>query len=239
MQQGMLRADCIRYKIKPVSGYKDIKRLNDKMVKGNDDVSPFDAKNAEAILIHYLCVAQLRSIVMLNCGAIVDVRTILSLGKRQSCYIVDSHRPLHLKNVYCDKQVQTSINALVSTQRNLNKFIPQICILDDGSTETNRRNNSENIPSDGSDLSANNYASSESDSSFDEEIASETEERESPEGAASSAKRKRSQAVKARKLVFSLLFLRTLSDLDNRYPLPLFACDFLCILYAGAYEGMP
>lgn len=156
---GMLRADCIRYKIKPVSGYKDIKRLNDKMVKGNDD---------------------LRSIVMLNCGAIVDVRTILSLGKRQSCYIVDSHRPLHLKNVYCDKQ---------------------ICILDDGSTETNRRNNSENIPSDGSDLSANNYASSESDSSFDEEIASETEERESPEGAASSAKRKRSQAVKARKRV--------------------------------------
>ena len=116
----------------------------------------------------------------------------------------------------------------------------QVCVLDDGSTETFQRNNNENVPSDGSDLSANNYASSESDSSFDEEIASETEERESPEGAASSSKRKRSQSIKARKSVsFSLVNLVASAPWTSLRSNCLASICDLFFFCAGADEGMP
>ena len=111
-----------------------------------------------------------------------------------------------------------------------------MCVLDDGSTENFQRSNSENLPSDGSDLTANNYGSSESDSSFDEEMASETEDGESPEGVASSSKQKRSQSIKARK---SFSFIVT-NMIDCRCTLNLPPSNCLRFaLGAGADEGMP
>ena len=91
--QSLLRADNVSYKVKPVSGYMDIKAL-EATIEDDDD---------------------LRSIVMLNCGAIVDVQAMLGLGSGDddeeespiTCYILDSHRPIHLKNVYAnDSEVQ-------------------------------------------------------------------------------------------------------------------------------------
>lgn len=39
---------------------------------------------------------------MINCGAVVDVRDALGLSFDQSirCFIIDSHRPVHLANLH-------------------------------------------------------------------------------------------------------------------------------------------
>lgn len=76
----MLRADAVSYKIKPVSGYGDIAAANDDLIRGNEDI---------------------RSVVMINCGAICNVVELLShLSPEAYIYIVDSNRPVHLANVY-------------------------------------------------------------------------------------------------------------------------------------------
>ena len=48
---------------------------------------------------------QIRSIVLLNCGGIIDLREMLQLKQDVKCYVVDSHRPIHLSNVHGDEQV--------------------------------------------------------------------------------------------------------------------------------------
>ena len=48
--------------------------------------------------------SDLRSIVMINCGAICDVVDLLSyLSPEAYVYIIDSNRPVHLANVYPKK----------------------------------------------------------------------------------------------------------------------------------------
>ncbi|CAM9275606.1 unnamed protein product [Discosporangium mesarthrocarpum] len=79
----MLRADAISYKIKPVSGYGDIAAANEELIKGNDE---------------------LRSVVMINCGAILSVEELLPhLVEDAHIYIADSNRPIHLTNIYSEK----------------------------------------------------------------------------------------------------------------------------------------
>ncbi|CAM9217747.1 unnamed protein product [Sphacelaria rigidula] len=76
----MLRADAVSYKIKPVSGYGDIAAANEDLIRGNEDI---------------------RSVVMINCGAICNVVDLLShLSPEAYVYIIDSNRPIHLANVY-------------------------------------------------------------------------------------------------------------------------------------------
>ncbi len=40
------------------------------------------------------------SIVFLNCGGCVNVRDIITLGDSVTCYVLDCHRPVNLKNIY-------------------------------------------------------------------------------------------------------------------------------------------
>ena len=44
---------------------------------------------------------------MLNCGAIVDVCEALQLGVDESirCFVLDSHRPVHLSNMHASDNV--------------------------------------------------------------------------------------------------------------------------------------
>ena len=42
---------------------------------------------------------------MLNCGAVIDIGQLLRLPDSVKIYIIDSHRPYHLANVYDDVQV--------------------------------------------------------------------------------------------------------------------------------------
>ncbi|CAM9144349.1 unnamed protein product [Choristocarpus tenellus] len=79
----MLRADAISYKIKPVSGYGDVASADEELIKGNEE---------------------LRSVVMINCGASLNVEKLLShLVEEAHVYIADSNRPVHLANIYADK----------------------------------------------------------------------------------------------------------------------------------------
>eukprot|EP00808_Paulinella_micropora_P021793 g56480.t1 len=79
----LLQTDSIQYLVKPVSGYEDIARANEELIKGSD---------------------QFKSIIMLNCGGIVDLREFLSLTDEMSVYVIDSHRPYHLSNVRQDNE---------------------------------------------------------------------------------------------------------------------------------------
>jgi cell division control protein 45 len=79
------------YKMKPVSGYDDLFKANEEDIKDN---------------------AELRSVVLINCGGIVDMADFFDLPEAATAYVVDSHRPYHLANVDADNT--------------------KICMLDDG-----------------------------------------------------------------------------------------------------------
>ena len=42
---------------------------------------------------------------MLNCGGTIDLEENLSLHPSIKCFVIDSHRPLHLANVQGNEQV--------------------------------------------------------------------------------------------------------------------------------------
>ncbi|CAM9675780.1 unnamed protein product, partial [Ectocarpus sp. 12 AP-2014] len=141
----MLRADAVSYKIKPVAGYGDIAAANEELIKGNEDI---------------------RSVVMINCGAICNVVDLLSqLSPEAYVYIVDSNRPVHLANVYPKKD-------------------RVVVFVDEENGDV------DNIPSDGEGLDGNDETSDESDvdSDQEEELASnrsdESDEDDSDDGEA-------------------------------------------------------
>jgi hypothetical protein len=51
------------------------------------------------------CVMQVKTIVMINCGALVELRSMLELSSEQRCYVFDCHRPFHHTNVHSLDQV--------------------------------------------------------------------------------------------------------------------------------------
>lgn len=75
---GLLRTDNISYKIKPVSGYDDLDQANQDLIKDNEET---------------------RSLVLINCGGIVDLEDFFDLPEHTTVYVIDSHRPYHLANV--------------------------------------------------------------------------------------------------------------------------------------------
>lgn len=76
----LLNADCIGYRVVPVSGWSDLSRINQEMVEDNTD---------------------LRSIVLLNLGSLVDLSEFFTLPP-ETCqlHVIDSHRPWNLNNVF-------------------------------------------------------------------------------------------------------------------------------------------
>eukprot|EP00457_Paulinella_chromatophora_P004477 gb/GEZN01004489.1/.p1 GENE.gb/GEZN01004489.1/~~gb/GEZN01004489.1/.p1 ORF type:complete len:584 (-),score=68.31 gb/GEZN01004489.1/:81-1832(-) len=88
----LLQADSIQYTVKPVSGYEDIAKANEELIKSSE---------------------QLRSIIMLNCGGIVNLQQFLTLTDDMCVYVIDSHRPYHLDNV---RQSNEQIRILQTTE---------------------------------------------------------------------------------------------------------------------------
>lgn len=84
----LLKADLVRYEVHPVSGYAMLREKFDVLVRGEAAVEP-------------------RSILCVNCGAMVDIETILDLDGSNSdspstdvrVFVLDPHRPFHLANV--------------------------------------------------------------------------------------------------------------------------------------------
>ncbi len=81
----LLRSDAVGYSVHPVGNYSRIGQLNKDVLQGSEDV---------------------KSVVMIECGATVDVSFILSyLPEESKVYIADSHRPIHLANIHVGERV--------------------------------------------------------------------------------------------------------------------------------------
>ncbi|KAI5821281.1 CDC45 family [Pyronema omphalodes] len=79
----LLKRDYILHQIKPVAGYQDLEKVNETLVRGNDE---------------------LRFVICLGLGGLVDLASFLDLardaGDEAECWIVDGRRPWNLYNVY-------------------------------------------------------------------------------------------------------------------------------------------
>lgn len=90
----LLKADLLRYEVHPVAGYTHLRDKFDVLVRGDDAVEP-------------------RAVLCVNCGAAVDLEAILSisndhdddLASQFRLFIIDSHRPYHLKNINSQRVV--------------------------------------------------------------------------------------------------------------------------------------
>ncbi|KAJ2853229.1 DNA replication initiation factor cdc45, partial [Coemansia erecta] len=81
----LLKRDTIGHKIVPVTNYQEIADQSQKLV----DTS-----------------TQIRTVVLLNCGATVDIHDLITLRDSLTIVIVDSHRPFNLYNIYWNEQIQ-------------------------------------------------------------------------------------------------------------------------------------
>ncbi|OZJ06275.1 hypothetical protein BZG36_00775 [Bifiguratus adelaidae] len=82
--QTLLKADFVAHKIVPLSSYADLDDADSSLIRGND---------------------QLRCIIFLGCGGMLDLMETLSLQEDVMVYVIDSRRPLHLHNIFGTAQV--------------------------------------------------------------------------------------------------------------------------------------
>lgn len=89
----LLKADLIRYEVHPVDGYVEMQDKFQILVTGDAAIQP-------------------RAILCVNCGAMVDVSTILQLERSDirdvtdaRVLIIDSHRPFHLRNINSERVI--------------------------------------------------------------------------------------------------------------------------------------
>ncbi len=81
----LLRADQVTYSLVPVQGYSHVAALLRGLGESNNDI---------------------RTVILVNCGAIVNLGNLLPWDRPDlACYVMDSHRPIHLANVYDKERV--------------------------------------------------------------------------------------------------------------------------------------
>ncbi|EPX73193.1 DNA replication pre-initiation complex subunit Cdc45 [Schizosaccharomyces octosporus yFS286] len=80
----LLKADFISHKIRPVSGYRDLENANETILEKNED---------------------LKFLILLNCGNMVDLNGYLKSDEDISVYVIDSHRPYNLDNLYRENRI--------------------------------------------------------------------------------------------------------------------------------------
>ncbi|KAF4034272.1 CDC45-like protein [Phytophthora infestans] len=125
----LLRADMLSYSLLAVRGYEDVLQARETRIRGDDGTLRGGG--------------ELRSVIMLNCGAIVDVAKLLALPSYVKCYVLDSHRPIHLANIYDEHQ--------------------QIVVFDDGALSLDE------YPAFGPDLEVEDFEEEEEESEAEEE----------------------------------------------------------------------
>lgn len=124
----LFKADFLSYTLLAVRGYDDILRIREARIRD-------DNGNVKA--------SELRSVILINCGAIVNVMELLAPPPHMRCYIFDSHRPIHLANIYDQSQ--------------------QIVVFDDGSQAI------EDYPADGSDIENDDFEDEDEQEEDDED----------------------------------------------------------------------
>ncbi|KAG0212915.1 hypothetical protein BGX28_005377 [Mortierella sp. GBA30] len=77
----LLKSDCISYVVVPVAGMDDVQS---------------EVKNMSP---------SIRSILMLNCGGLFDLEEHFELSEDITIYILDSHRPVNLRNAFWNNEI--------------------------------------------------------------------------------------------------------------------------------------
>ncbi|KAF9426746.1 hypothetical protein BGZ94_006075 [Podila epigama] len=77
----LFRSDSISYVVVPVASIDDIQR---------------EAKQISSAI---------RSIIMLNCGGLLDLEEYIELSEDVTIYVLDNHRPVNLKNAFWNNEV--------------------------------------------------------------------------------------------------------------------------------------
>ncbi|KAG5440570.1 hypothetical protein PCK2_000395 [Pneumocystis canis] len=83
----LMKHDFISHKIQPISGYQDLMDINQTVVLNSDSR------------------IQLRFLILLNCGALIDLSQYLTPQDHVSVYVIDSHRPWNLDNAFADSNI--------------------------------------------------------------------------------------------------------------------------------------
>jgi cell division control protein 45 len=113
----LLTNDVIPHKIVPVQGFHDISVQNELLLNPE--------RLADGV--------QIRSVWMLNCGGVVDLSEFLTLTPEMHVFLLDSHRPLSLDNIF---HPQVNMSHMLFT--GVTNAIVQITILTDGVMEDDR-----------------------------------------------------------------------------------------------------
>ncbi|KAJ3029123.1 UNVERIFIED_CONTAM: hypothetical protein HDU68_000078 [Siphonaria sp. JEL0065] len=114
MLSTLFKSDCIIHQIIPVSGYDQLDKTNSNKIRNNDN---------------------LRSIIMLNCGGVIDVAETLSIPPEATVYIIDSHRPLHLCSIYKYEQVMVLDDGEIEEMKDVEEAFNAIEIADSSDSE--------------------------------------------------------------------------------------------------------
>ncbi|KND03063.1 DNA replication initiation factor CDC45 [Spizellomyces punctatus DAOM BR117] len=101
----LLKSDCIAHKVVPVAGYTDLSEANEDHVEANEE---------------------LRSIIMLNCGGLVDLTEMFSLSEEMTVYVCDSHRPLSLQGLFGHDQIMFLDDGDVDQMSDLREAVEEL-----------------------------------------------------------------------------------------------------------------
>ncbi|KAI9272674.1 CDC45 family [Phascolomyces articulosus] len=99
--QSILKADLIQHKLVPVSGHHDLEKAS-KTVVADDP--------------------ELRSIIMINCGAPLEVFELFGQREEVQIYVIDSHRPFNLDSCLPESR-NVFIFEDVSEKSKLNEYL--------------------------------------------------------------------------------------------------------------------
>ncbi|KAI9339661.1 CDC45 family [Obelidium mucronatum] len=110
----LFKSDCIIHQIIPVSGYDHLDKTNTQKIRNNDN---------------------LRSIIMLNCGGVIDIAETLSIPPEATVYIIDSHRPLHLGSIYKYEQVMVLDDGEIEEMKDVEEAFNAIEMADSSDGE--------------------------------------------------------------------------------------------------------
>ncbi|KAF3917645.1 hypothetical protein AA313_de0207178 [Arthrobotrys entomopaga] len=75
----LLKADYIPHKLHPVAGYQDLAKANKELISNNED---------------------LKFLVLLGVGGLVDIAEFLELKRGVECWVIESRRPWNLQNIF-------------------------------------------------------------------------------------------------------------------------------------------
>ncbi len=97
-----------------MSGYDDVVQANDNFLQGRDEVI---LQLPAFFMVFYssYCRRQIKSVIFIDCGATVDLAELLSVSPEMLIYLLDSHRPYSLYNVFNNSQVRAALRDFCET----------------------------------------------------------------------------------------------------------------------------